>query len=86
MIALPHNDRECLGALTEHIAQLVRDREPTLVEIATQHETTASLAAWLRSLPQRDDVGDPSDGPKVDACRPEQRFDLHNPEPNCFVM
>lgn len=84
MIALPHNDRECLGSLTEHIAQLVRDRDPALVEIAQQHETTDSLADWLRAKPQRDDVGDPSDGPKVDACRPEQRFDLHNEEPNCF--
>lgn len=84
MIALPHNDRECLGALTEHIAQLVRDRDPALVAFATQFKTTDELADWFRAQPQRDDVGDPSDGPKLDACAPPQRFDLNNEEPNCF--
>lgn len=84
MIALPHNDRECLGALTEHIAQLVRNRDPALVEFASQFKTVDELTAWFRDQPQRDDVGDPSDGPKIDACQPAQRFDLHNDQPNCF--
>ncbi len=28
-----------------------------LAEIARKHATTASLAGWIRSLPQRDDDG-----------------------------
>lgn len=86
MIALPLNDRECLGALTEEIARRVRDRDPELIAIAAPHPTTAELAAWIRSLPQRDDEGLPCDGPKLEACDPPQRIDLTSKTPNCFVM
>lgn len=86
MIALPLNDRDCLGALTEDIARRVRERDPALVEIAAPHATTEELAVWIRSLPQRDDEGDPNDGPKLEACDPPQRLDLGSKVPNCFVM
>jgi hypothetical protein len=84
MIALPLNDRECLGALTDEIARRVRDRDPELLAMAAPHATTEELAAWIRSLPQRDDEGLPCDGPKLEACDPPQRIDLASKAPNCF--
>jgi hypothetical protein len=84
MIGLPFNDHACLGAITETMADLVENRDPALVELAGRFATTDELAAWLRSLPQRDDVGDPADGPHVDACEPPQRLRVAPPNPNCI--
>jgi hypothetical protein len=83
MIAAPHNDRACLGAITDQVVQLVETEDPALVAIAEEHPDTASLAAWIRSLPQRDDEGIPGDGPKVGACRPPQRLQIPSDAPNC---
>ena len=54
-----------------------------IAEIASKHRTTAGLAAWIRSLPQRDDDGDKHDGPKVETCEPPQRLRLPAEDPNC---
>jgi hypothetical protein len=83
VIATPENDHACLDAITEEIAGRLRDRDPAIVAIAEAHPTTAALAQWLRSLPQRDDHGTPHDGPKVDACDPPQRLRLPAADPNC---
>jgi len=84
VIAEPHNDRECLGAITDHVAALLRDHDPDLVRVAQAHDDTESLATWIRSLPQRDDEGLPCDGPKVEACEPKQRLRILPDDPNCF--
>ncbi|MBV8758625.1 MAG: hypothetical protein JO257_15165 [Deltaproteobacteria bacterium] len=83
MIAVPFNDHTCLGSITEVVAELVKNQDPAIVEIAAKHPTTASLAAWIRTLPQRDDDGDPEDGPKAEACEPPQRLRVPAPDPNC---
>lgn len=83
MIAKPHNDRACLDAITEEVAARVRDRDPVLVGVADGFDDPDALAAWIRTLPQRDDDGDPCDGPKVDACSPPQRLRVAPPDPNC---
>ena len=83
MIALPFNDLRCLGSITELIAEVVKNEDPAIVEIAAKHPTTNSLATWIRTLPQRDDDGDAGDGPKVEACEPAQRLRLPAPDPNC---
>jgi hypothetical protein len=83
VIALPLNDLRCLGSITEVIADMVKTEDPVITEIAAKHPTTASLAAWIRTLPQRDDDGDPSDGPKAEACEPPQRLRIPAPDPNC---
>ncbi len=44
MIGLPFNDLRCLGSITEVVAELVANRDDVIVEIASKHETTASLA------------------------------------------
>ncbi len=85
MIGVPfdNNDLTCLSAISEVMVDLVERRDPLLVEIAQQHPTTEALAAWIRSLPQRDDFGAPGDGPKVVACEPVQRLRIPAPDPNC---
>ena len=84
MIGIPFNDLRCLGSVTEVVAEMVANRDPVLVEIAAKHTTTESLAEWIRGLPQRDDEGDPNDGPKQDACDPPQRLRIPAPDPNCL--
>jgi len=83
VIALPFNDPKCMGSITEVVAELVANRDPVLEEIAAKHETTASLAEWIRGLPQRDDEGEKNDGPKVEECKPPQRLRLPAEDPNC---
>lgn len=83
MIALPFNDLRCLGSITEVVAEMVKTHDPVIVEIAAKHPTTESLAAWIRTLPQRDDDGDPNDGPKAETCDPPQRLRIPAPDPNC---
>ena len=85
------NGADLLWIETEkpHIAQIagmVEIRDPALVEIAEQHEDPEALAAWIRTLPQRDDDGRPCDGPKVTACLPPQRLRIPADDPNCVVM
>lgn len=86
MIAAPMNDHACLGPTTDLIVAELDARNPTILDLAARFDDTDDLAAWFRTLPQRDDDGDPADGPKVAACRPPQRLDFTNPSPNCFVM
>lgn len=83
MISLPFNDRRCLGQITEVIAELVDSQDELLVQMANEHKTTDALVATIRALPQRDDIGDKHDGPKVDACEPPQRLRIPAPDPNC---
>src|SRR5688572_16005975 len=84
MIVEPLNDRDCLGSITSTVTSLVEAKDPALVAIAEQHANTASLARWIRSLPQRDDLGVPCDGPKVEECDPPQRLRIAPGDPNCF--
>ncbi len=83
MIGAPVNDLTCLGEITAEVAALVERRAPKLVELAAEYGSTEALAAWIRSLPQRDDNGDPDEGPKVDGCDPPQRLRIPAPDPNC---
>lgn len=86
MIGEPYNDRACLGAITEHARE--RATSADVQAIAARFATAAELAAWIRTLPQKNDDGDPLDGPKV-ACDVPQR--LRSPmaamasqwDPNC---
>jgi hypothetical protein len=84
LIDRPHNDHECLDAATDEVIAMVQARDPSLVEVAEQFGNADAAAAWLRTLPQRDDHGAPADGPKVAACRPPQRLRFDAFDPNCF--
>lgn len=83
MILAPLNDQTCLGSITDVVRELVTARDPQLVTLAHELRSLAGVVRWLRSLPQRDDVGALSDGPKVDACAPPQRLRLPATDPNC---
>lgn len=84
MILDPLNDAECLGKATDMVREMVAANDPIFVSLAEQFSTTDQLVDWIRSLPQRDDIGDPTDGPKVDACDPPQRLIFDTKQPNCF--
>lgn len=83
MIGAPINDRTCMGTISEVLRGRVASGDAELRAVAAQHETTESLANWIRSLPQRDDLGDMEDGPRVKACRPSQRLRVPASNPNC---
>jgi hypothetical protein len=83
MIGLPYNDYQCLGTISQLLATMVDERDPVLLELAGQYPTTRHLIDYIRSLPQRDDLGDPADGPRVHACSPPQRVRLGVDDPNC---
>jgi hypothetical protein len=83
VIGLPLNDHACLGQITEVIAELARNRDATIEALAAKYESRRDLIAWIRSLPQRDDVGDPKDGPKAEECNPPQRLRIPAEDPNC---
>jgi len=82
VIGLPLNDRKCLAQVSEVAASLARSQDLVLKEIAGRFRDTKALASWIRSLPQKDDEGDPADGPKV-ACEPPQRLRIPADDPNC---
>ena len=84
MIGLPFNDHKCLGSITEVVAELVATEDPVIMELARKHPTTEGLVSYIRSLPQRDDEGDPHDGPKVETCEPPQRLRIPAENPNCL--
>jgi hypothetical protein len=83
VIGVPLNDRKCLAQVSEVAASLARNRDPVLQEIAGRFRDTKALASWIRSLPQKDDEGDPAEGPKVEACEPPQRLRIPAEDPNC---
>lgn len=83
MIALPFNDRRCLGSIGEVLVGLVENRDPLIVELAERVGTIDGLLAYIRALPQRDDLGEKGDGPKVEACDPPQRLRVPAEDPNC---
>jgi len=83
VIGLPFNDLTCLGSITDVITELVGTEDPIVAELAAKHASTESLAAWIRTLPQRDDDGEKADGPRVETCEPTQRLRIPAPDPNC---
>ena len=80
MIGPPLNDRECLERLTLYAVH--GQMRPDLRQLAGRFGTVDELAAWIRSLPQRDDYGDPADGPRI-VCDVAQRVRLVADDPNC---
>jgi hypothetical protein len=84
MIGQPFNDHSCLGPASQLAQALCDERDPVLVELAQRYPTIDDLITYYRSLPQRDDLGDPYDGPRFKACNPSQRLVVGSNEPNCF--
>lgn len=95
MIALPYNDLECLGPASQVAATMVH-QDAALRELASKYRTIPEVIAYIQSLPQRDDTGNPDDGPRLYQCDPDQRLragetllgtpdnPVERPMPNCF--
>ena len=83
MIGLPYNDYPCLGAISKTVAAMVREQDPALLDLADTYRTRSEVIDYIRSLPQRDDLGDPADGPRIHACEPPQRLEIPSLAPNC---
>ena len=83
MIGLPFNDYQCLGSITEVVAELVRNDDTAVRELARKHATTEGLIQYIRGLPQKNDDGEKDDGPKIEACDPVQRLRVPADDPNC---
>lgn len=83
MILPPLNDHACLAPITDVARTVVASNDPELFALARKLGTMPALIRWLRSLPQRDDTGDPDDGPRIDACDPPQRLRIDATDPNC---
>ena len=80
MIAEPINDVSCLSKVTDLAAAAAEGN--AVRNTAARFDSTRALAAWIRTLPQRNDLGEPNDGPKV-ACDVPQRVRIPADNPNC---
>lgn len=80
MIAPPLNDGACLGRLTDQVRAAIGRSD--VRELAERFASTAEVVVWIRSLAQRDDTGDPKDGPRVE-CDVPQRARVAPTDPNC---
>ena len=81
VIGNPINDVTCLARITDAAAEAV-DTDPVR-NLAMRFESMPELAAWIRSLPQRNDMGDPDDGPRVACPDVSQRVRIPAADPNC---
>lgn len=77
----PLNDRGCLGKL--HASALDYMRTDAAKALAAQFASIPELCRFIRHLEQRDDLGDPRDGPRL-SCDVTQRLRLPAIDPNCF--
>ena len=78
MIGDPLNDIDCLELVT---AQAESATESAAVrELAQRFGRTRNLARWIRKLPQKNDDGKSTEGPRV-ACDVPQRLRLPADDP-----
>lgn len=81
MLIGPLNDVKCLGLAHGEAKRLAS--LPWFRERIAQFGTTGAYARHIRSLEQRDDLGDPNDGPRI-PCDVSQRLRYGPIDPNCF--
>mgnify|MGYP001596760832 CR=1 FL=1 len=81
MILPPLNDEVCLAAVTQRAKDAVGS--PEAEALAARLGSVPALRRHLQSLPQRDDTGDPADGPRIDCGDTSQRVRLGAEDPNC---
>src|SRR5688500_11279113 len=62
MLLPPLNDKECLTLLHEEIKRSLD--LPTVRAFASRFRDLGELIEYIRNLEQRDDLGDPNDGPR----------------------
>ena len=77
----PLNDKGCLRLLHDEAQRYAG--LPAVHKFAAQFRSLAELIDYIRHLEQRDDIGDPEDGPRL-ACNLPQRMRFAPSAPNCF--
>ena len=77
----PLNDKVCLAFAIAEAKRLAR--RPEFRRFVAQFRTSKELIRYIRSLEQRDDLGDPDDGPRI-PCEVSQRLRYNPKDPNCF--
>ena len=77
----PLNDKKCLRLAHKRARQLAVI--PAFVAYVKQFKTLREFKAHIRSLEQRDDLGDLDDGPRI-PCEISQRLRFSPLDPNCF--
>lgn len=77
----PLNDHQCLSKLHQNVKAFMAT--PKARRIASQFDNLQEVVEFIRMLDQRDDLGDPSDGPRL-SCEVTQRLRLPALDPNCF--
>jgi len=81
MLTEPLNDKECLKQLQDGVRRLIA--LPTVRARADEYASVIDMTEDIRQRPQRDDIGDPDDGPRL-ACKESQRARHNAWDPNCF--
>ena len=77
----PLNDEGCLRKLHQSVSEYMQTEQARA--LAAQFSTVDEVIEFIRHLEQRDDLGDPRDGPRL-ACDVTQRLRLPALDPNCF--
>lgn len=77
----PLNDKQCLALM--HREALRYAQLPAVRAYARQFRSLREAARHIRAMRQRDDLGDPGDGPRL-ACEVSQRLRFAPSDPNCF--
>lgn len=77
----PLNDQGCLGKLHASVSEYMQTEAAK--SFAAQFSSIPELCRFIRHLEQRDDLGDPRDGPRL-SCDVTQRLRLPAFDPNCF--
>lgn len=80
MIGEPVNDGGCLSKVTDSAIEATERDD--IRRLASRFGSSREVAAWIRSLPQRDDDGNLADGPRV-TCDVSQRLRIPADDPNC---
>lgn len=82
MIATPINDHECLTALSRLALEHAHSED--VQRFAARYPSTRQLQLAIRAMPQRDDRGHPTDGPRIACGAVSQRVRELPGDPNCF--
>ncbi|MCG8423965.1 MAG: hypothetical protein MJE77_39235, partial [Proteobacteria bacterium] len=77
----PLNDKECLTLAHQEAKRLAA--LPWFRAFVCQFDHLREFILYVRSLEQRDDFGDPADGPRI-PCQISQRLRYAPSDPNCF--
>ena len=77
----PLNDEQCLGLMQKEVPRYAR--LPRVRAQARQFSSLYEVARYIQNMRQRDDLGDPEDGPRL-ACNVTQRLRFAPSDPNCF--